>query len=339
MKQLFTPRQGQSFTFIFLSIILLIFLLPLYTSAEIVDKVVAVVNDDVITMSELEEEAAVLYRKIATSSSDMPLVEALEEARDHTLNRMIEQRLINQQAHKYNMAVTEQEIDSAYDKMRGGVSLSTTEFRQKLEESGTTEESYRNKLKSQILQNKILSYDVRSKVVITEEMVLDYYDENYTSRVDKGSFYLLQMGFSWDNGLDDPAKLAANKKETRKKADRVYNLVKNGQDFKKLAKQFSDLPSAVDGGDIGIFTLDDMAPAMNAAVSKLNPGELSVIIETPDGYQFFKLLSGDDNAIVVTATFEAVKEEIKEKLYQEKLKEAFSEWVKKLKESAYIQKL
>ena len=89
--------------------------------------------------------------------------------------------------------------------MRNGMSLSPTEFREKLEKSGLTEESYRNKLKSQILQSRLLSYDVRSKIIVTDEMILDYYNENYKSRVDKGGYYLLQMGFSWPK-TDDPEK-------------------------------------------------------------------------------------------------------------------------------------
>jgi peptidyl-prolyl cis-trans isomerase SurA len=218
------------------------------------------------------------------------------------------------------------------------MSLNPTEFRRKLEKSGMTEESYRGKLRTQILQSRLLSYDVRSKIIVTEEMILDYYDENYTARVDKGSYYLLQMGFSWPE-TDDPQKEAANKQETLNRTERVYNLVKNGQDFKLLAEKFSDLPSASDGGDIGIFTLDEMAPTMRDAVATLSPGELSKIIDTPAGYQFFKLLSGEENAIVVTASFEAAREEIRAKIFEEKLKAAYSEWVIKLKEDAYIQRL
>ena len=213
-----------------------------------------------------------------------------------------------------------------------------TEFRHKLELSGLTEESYRDKLKAQILQSRLLSFDVRSKIIVTDEMILDYYDENYTSRVDKGSYYLLQIGLSWPK-TDNPEQLAADKQETKSKVERVYKLAQSGQDFKSLAEKFSDLPSASDGGDIGVFTLDEMARSMRDAVGALKPGEISEIIETPAGYQFFKLLSGEENAIVVTASFEAVKEEIREKIFEEKLKIAYSEWVKKLKDEAYIQRM
>jgi len=313
-------------------------LTPLYLFAEVVDKVVAVVNDEVITLSELEEETAGLYRSIAQNSSEGSTLDALEEAREATLNSMIERSLIKQKAKEYNITVTDEDVNNAFEGMRRKMSLSPAEFRQKLTESGLTEESYRYKLQSQILQQKLLSFDVRSKIVVTDEMVLDYFDENYTSKVDKGSYYLLQMGFSWPK-TTDPEQMAAVKKETRERAERVYKLAKGGQEFQALAKKFSDLPSANDGGDIGTFTLDEMAPAMRDAVASLKPNEISNIVETPAGFQFFKLLSSDKNAIVVSASFEAVKEEIKQKIFEEKLKEAYSEWVNKLKDDAYIQRL
>jgi len=337
MKQC-THRLKWTYIRRLLPILLICLLNPLYLSAEVVDKVVAVVNNEVITLSELEEETTGLFRSITQNNPDVPILKAMEEAREVTLNNMIERQLIQQKAKKYNVSVTDQDINGAYENMRSRMSLNPTEFREKLEKSGMTEESYRNKLKTQILQSRLLGYDVRSKIIITEEMILDYYDENYTSRVDKGSYYLLQMGFTWPK-TDDLEKMAVNKQETLKRTERVYNLVKNGQEFRLLAEKFSDLPSASDGGDIGIFTLDEMAPTMRDAVAALKPGELSKIIDTPAGYQFFKLLSGEENAIVVTASFEAAREEIRSKLFEEKLKAAYSEWVIKLKEDAYIQKL
>jgi peptidyl-prolyl cis-trans isomerase SurA len=320
-------------------IIHLLLFFPLNIAAEVVDKVVAVVNDDVITLSELEEEAAALYQSVARTNSDKPLIDALAEAREMTLDRMIDQHLIAQRARQYNVSVTEEEVESAFEGMRSKMSLSPLEFRQKLEESGLSENLYRKQLESQILQNKLLSYDVRSKIVITEDMILDYYDENYTSRVNEGHYYLLQMGFTWDTSTTDQGKQAIEKQDALQRATRVVKLVESGKDFRSLAQKFSDLPSAKDGGDIGSFSLDDMAQVMRDAVAPLKPGEISKVIETPAGYQFFKVLSNEKNAIVVTASYETVKEEIKEKLYQLKLQEAYSDWVRKLKENAYIQKI
>lgn len=307
------------------------------STAEMVDKIVAVVNDDIITLSELEDETTDIYKTLASKKSPENLFEAMEEARELALNKMIERALMDQKAKQFNVSVSEKEIDAAFERTRANMSLNSSQFRQKLEQAGMSEELYRGKLRDNILQSKILSVDVRSKIVITDEMVLDYYDQHYTSRVNEGDYYLLQMGFSWDES--SAADLDNSKDKTLKLAKRIRKLVKNGQDFKTLARKFSDLPSASDGGDIGIFTLDEMASAMRSAVKDLKPGELSSIIELQSGYQFFKLLSGEDAAIVVTSSFEASKDEIRDKLYESKMQEAYKIWVKKLKESAYIQKL
>jgi len=313
-------------------------LLPATSFSELIDKVVAVVNDDIITMSEVEQEAEGLYRVIAKENTGDSLLQMLAEVRQKTLDSLIDRKLIAQKAKQFNVSVKEKEIENGYEKVRSRSGLSKTEFREKLAESGMTETSYRASIGAQILQSKLVSFDVRSKVVITEAMLLDYYDEHYTHRVEEGNYYLLQIGLTWDKDTDTE-KLAENKTATRKRAERVHNLALNGQDFKTLAKKFSDLPSATDGGDIGSFTLDEMAASMRSAVGSLAPGETSEIIETDAGYQFFKLLSGDKNAIVVTTSFEQAKDEIKQKLYEQKLEEAYSAWVSDLKEKAYIQKL
>jgi len=315
-----------------------VFLLPSTAMSELVDKVVAVVNNDIITLSEVEEEAAGLYMAIAQNNSGESLLQALAKARATTLDGLIVRQLIAQKAKEYHVSVSDKEIEDGYEKVLSRSGLSKPAFNKKLEQSGLTEESYKRNIAAQILQGKIVSFVVRSKIIITEQMILDYYDEHYTYRVEEGNYYLLQIGFSWANNAD-LTKPAEQKERTRKRAERVHNLALNGQDFRMLAKKFSDLPSASDGGDIGTFTLEEMAPAMRSAVASLAPGSISEIITTDAGYQFFKLLSGDDDAIVITASYEEVKEEIKQELYEKKLKDAYSEWVIELKEKAYIQKL
>lgn len=318
--------------------LLLIFITPVISFSELVDRVVAVVNDDIITLSEVEQEAEGLYRAIAQKGSGEPLLQALAQARETTIDALINRKIIAQRAEQFNVSVSEEEINNGYEQVRSRSGFSETAFREELAKSGMTQKAYKASLATQILQKKLLSYDVHSKIIITDAMILDYFDENYTFRVEAGSYYLLQIGFSWSKDTG-PGELADKKTRTRKRAERVYNLAIKGQNFKMLATKFSDLPSAVDGGDIGIFTLDEMAAPMRSAVASLKPGSISKIVKTDAGYQFFKLLSGEKNAIVVSDPYETVKLEIKKKLFEQKLKEAYSSWVKELKEKAYIQKL
>ncbi len=303
--------------------------------AELVDKVVAVVNDEVITLSEVEEEASRIAQVMEKDSTRLPSAHSMDAARETALNGLIDRRLIHQRAKLTNTSVSDEELAVAFENTRNRMAADPVEFKLKLAGSGMTEEFLKKQLRDQILQSKLVSYDVRAKTVVTDEMIRDFYDQQYTSKAEKGSFYLLQIGFQWRQSDSD----SGEKEETKKRTQRARDLVIKGQDFKEVAKKYSELPSASDGGDLGVLLLDDMAAAMRTAIANLKPGEVSEIIETSDGYQFFKLLSAKDEAATASSSYEKVKEEIKEKLYDEKLKAAYSDWVKKLKESAYIQKL
>ncbi len=309
--------------------------------SEIIDKVVAQVNNDVITLSELEEEGEPLFEKVRREAPADERSEALEIARDQVLNALINRTLIAQEAAKQGISVSDQEVDEAFNQVLAANDFSREEFLGQLEQSGIDEQTYRRNLKSQLLQNKLLMLDVQSKILITDDMVLDYYTEDYTRNVDEGSYYLLQLGISWDEqetGQQSTAKIYQAKLDARKRAERIHKLALAGQDFRDLARRFSDLPSAEEGGDIGVFTEDEMADYMKTAVTDLDPGEISDIVETPFGYQFFQLLSGGSGGIVSKAPYETVKEQIREQLYRETMQEEYETWLKRLRETAYIRK-
>lgn len=304
-------------------------------SAELVDRVVAVVNDEIITLSELDEEAEGIFQKIAASVPSEQVPNELAMARAQILDTLIDKRLIAQKAKEKNIEVSDAEVDKALQDVLQRTGMSMDDLKAKLIESGISMGVYRTTLQSQLLQNKLVGSEVHSKIIITDEMILDYYDVNYTSRVDEGAYYLLQIGLNLPSEGDEQS----SREETRNRAERVHTLALSGQNFRELAKKFSDLPSSIDGGDIGTFVPDDMAEYMKSAVVNLKPDEISRIVETPDGYQFFKLLSVGDGEIVMKAPYESVKDEIKTLLFDQEMKKAYREWVINLKQDAYIQKL
>lgn len=313
---------------------------PVNCFAELIDRVVAVVNDDVVTMSEVNEEGKGFFQKITEQAPADELSAALKRAREEVLNGLIDKKLIAQEAAKQKVTVTDEELEAAIKQMSASNNMSPEQFRDQVKNMGMTESVYRENLRNQILQSKLLNYEVRSKIIITDDMILDYYDTRYTKQAEQGGYYLLQMGFVWKKDPNNPEKIdTASKIDAKKKAERVHGLVVSGQDFSTLAKKFSDLPSGKDGGNIGTFQKEEMADYMRDAVTSLTPGQVSQVVETPDGYQFFKLLSSEEGGIVIQAPYEAVKEEIKKTLYEEKMKEEFDAWVKRMKESAYVKKM
>ena len=128
-----TSRQFNRYLGEAVALFLLALFIPFIGQADVVDKVVAVVNDDVITLSELEEEMARIYRILAKESSGQALVNAMNEAREATINSMIDRRLINQRAKSTNTTVSDEELEAAFNTTRSRMALDPTEFKKKLE--------------------------------------------------------------------------------------------------------------------------------------------------------------------------------------------------------------
>lgn len=117
----------------------------------------------------------------------------------------------------------------------------------------------------------------------------------------------------------------------------AHKLAEQGKEFKDLARQYSNLPSAADGGDLGFFKKNEMATYMRDAVTALQPGAISPIIERPDSYMFFKILSnGQEKEGKERVLDENIKEEIRNKLYKQEAEERYKKWLERIREEAYI---
>lgn len=307
--------------------------------AEVVDRVVAEVNDDLITLSEVEDAARGMLQRVALEVPAQDRLKAIGQVRQEVLRNLIDKKLIQQEAEKRQVQVSEAEVDEAFEQVLRANNMSRQDLLEELKQNGVDEATYRDNLRTQLYQNQLINRDVRSKIVVTEETILDYYDTSYTKHIKEGSYYLLQIGIGWGEteGLEqDQTVIAEQKQAAAQKAERVHKLARSGQDFRELARKFSDLPSAPEGGDIGVFEEEEMASYMRNAVTSLNPGEVSPIVETPVGFQFFKLLSSKEGGIVMQAPYESVKEEIRERLYREALQQEFENWIKDIRQRAYI---
>ncbi|MFZ5774727.1 MAG: peptidylprolyl isomerase [Thermodesulfobacteriota bacterium] len=313
-----------------LAILAVFFLLltPL-AKAELVDRVVAIVNDDVITFSDLNREGAPVFRRIMQQAPPEQMERALLQAREELLSTLIDKLIVEQRAKKLGISVSDADVNNALSRLIARNNTTPEAFWKQLTSLGATEQSYRGMLKSQLLHDKLVEYEIRSRVAINDERIREYYEKHYAQQISGDAYHILQMGFSWKE--DTPA----GRGEARQRAETVHKLAESGQDFRALAKQHSNLPSAADGGDIGAFQKDELAAPMKAAILGLKPGQISKIQETADGFQFFKLLS-DRGDVRYQVPFESVREEIRKKLFEEALGSQFKKWVKELRDEAYI---
>jgi peptidyl-prolyl cis-trans isomerase SurA len=302
----------------------------------LVDRVVAVVNDDAITLSELEKAGREFFERIKTQAPANEVDRAMEKARKDVLSSLIDKFIVRQQAEKLFITVSEKELDAAIDQMLVRNNATIQDFRGELTEMNISEQDYRDNLRDQILKSKLIGYEVRSRIVIIEEDIQAYYQKEYTLGKGEGGYYILQMGFTWRNTVVLEKAGFDTKEEAREKAEEIRVKVVAGESFRELAKAYSNLPSAADGGDIGLFKKNEMASYMKDVIMAMRPGEISPIVETGNAFQFFKLLSAQEGDVVVKAPYESVREEIRNILYRQEMEEQYNIWVKSLREEAYI---
>jgi len=303
-------------------------------SAGVVDRSVAVVNNDTITLSEVNELGQSYFKKVSEETPPDQLADALYKARRAVIEKLIDRKLMVQEAKKLNIQVSDQDVDGAIQRILTSNKSTMEEFRKELRSMGMSEKQYREEMRDQILSSRLINYEVRTKVVIPEEKILDYYDTHFVGQAEGGGYYLQQIGAIWGTALANGT--VPTQEEAKEKIQKAYALAQKGEDFKELAREYSDLPNAQDGGELGMFQFDELAAYIREAVSNVKTGDLSPIVATGNGFVFFKVVSTEKGKIVAKAPYEEVKDQIREKLSQQAMEARFKDWMQSIREKAYI---
>jgi peptidyl-prolyl cis-trans isomerase SurA len=317
------------------ALLALLLLHPALSRAETVDRVIAIVNDEVITQTELDQEGRRVFNAIGKNASAAELATKLAEARKKVLKNMIDDRLISQKAKELKFDTTPAEVDSAITSMAAENNLPREKLLEELASEGISAADYRIRLGEQISRSKLINFQIRSKIVIGEERAKKFYQEVYLKEEAPAGHHLLQIGFRWTG----KEAASATKEEARQRAERIRKLVQDGQDFRELARSFSELASAKDGGDLGAISLLDMAPDMRELLSDLTPGQVSRVAEVSESIQFFQVLSINTDGQSRFPPYELVSGSIHERLFQEEMKSRLENWMKELREQAMIKEI
>jgi peptidyl-prolyl cis-trans isomerase SurA len=293
---------------------------------EIFNRVVAIVNADVVTLYELNTRIAEL--------TGMP-PEALKrksesqylETRRRVLNMLIEEKIAFEKIRELKITVPPKEVDAAIEKVKAQNNMTQEDLVAALKEKGQSFEQYRKMLKKELERVRLINYEVKSNIIITEEELKAYYDEHKDEFSTKGRVHLAMIFLK----QEDPGN-QRELKELKEKAAGLIKKIKAGEDFGKLAKAFSNGPGANEGGDLGVFKISELNPEMAANIKDLSSGEVGVPIVGPSGIQIVKVVEKDQGG---EKSFDQVKNSIRSTLYRKKLDETYSAWIKGLREKAY----
>ena len=297
--------------------------------AVVVDRIVAVVNDDLITLFDLDQSFQPYEENIkALGYTSERERETLFKLRTDLLSRLIERKLTDQVIKKNNLEVSEQEINTALERIKEGRSLTDEDLRAELAQQGLTLEEYRKNLKQQLLRNKLVNREIKSKIVITEDDISNYYNahrENYAG----------EMKYHIWNIFIRPSQFAdsSTQRLALEKMEAVVTKLTQGQSFESLAVEEPDSPMAPQGADLGLYRLDELSPQLQKAVKDMKAGDYSPILKTEMGYQIIyvqKIVETDSKSVA------EVKSEIQETLYNEAVDNKFQTWLKDLRKRSHI---
>ena len=284
---------------------------------EIVDRIVAVVNDDIITLSQLHKAVQPYLKQVAVSqrseSAKEQMVEAIEK---EMLNTLIDRTLTRQEAARQKISVSDAEVQSAIDNFKRQNGLDQEAFEKGLEAEGISLEEYRDRVREDLMQSLLVNRVIRSRIIVTQTEIEAYYHTHPEKFKGEEKYHLRNI-------------LAASESD----AEQVLTKLDQGLSFPEAARQFSKAPNAGDGGDLGMFDIDTFNDAVRAAVKPLKPGEYSRVISTNQGFQIIFVEEILDSG---GKTLEQARDEIQDILYREQAEEKFARWIESLKKNAHI---
>ncbi len=282
-------------------------------SAETVDKIVATIDGEPVTLFELDQ-----FRE---QQKTRPGAESDGTGDPHALlDELILEKIMQKQVQSQGLTATEAQIDSYIKSIRERNNLSDEQLREALTQQGLTWEQYRAQVKADIERANLINREIRAKVNVSPEEIERYYKAHLDEYGKPASVHVRLIS------LLVPAEATAEQKaELKAKAEKIRADAAGGKDFAELAKQYSQGPGAADGGDIGELARGQMQKDFEDAAFSLKPGQVSNVIETDSGYHILKV---EEIAGEAHRDLKEVSDEIRERLYRENMEQRYDRWLK-----------
>jgi peptidyl-prolyl cis-trans isomerase SurA len=291
--------------------------MPALCAGEVMDRIIAIVNDDIITLKEAEKHVRVEKEGRYVSVNEYLTNLRLQEK----IDTLIDDVLIRQQAKKFKIDVSDKEVEGIIDNIKKQYLIDDAELKAKLKEDNISYDDFIAGLRSNVVKGRLLARVISPEVNVTENDLRQYYDKHKDEFVDEE--YRLQQIF------------VSGQRDGQKRITEAYNLLQEGKSFESVAKDYSDdTKSASAGGDIGYVKKVDLIPQLRAAVVFLTPGVYSSIITTPYGFHILKLVEKKKGE---TLTFEMARDSIHEKIVQAESDKRYKDYVGKLRKGSYIE--
>src|SRR4029077_10659913 len=301
------------------------------TEGKVIEEIVARVNNEVITRSELERSKVTAEEDAKSDCQNRCTPEQLKQLTDdrqkNALRDLIDQALVVQRAKDMSISV-EPDVIKQLDQIRIENKLESLEALEKAVESqGLNWEDFKNNIRNGLLTKKVIGSEVGSHINVPKEEIQKYYDEH------KAEFVRPEQVALRSIEINTAGKDATEIAELKKKADTALKRIQDGEDFGEIAKRYSDGATAKQGGYLGQYKRGELSKGLEDTVFKMKRNDLTEVMETKQGFLIMQVLEHYDEG---EQSLAKVENEINEKLYSQRMEPALREYLKTLREQSYV---
>lgn len=285
--------------------------------SEVVDRIVGEVNNEIITMSEVQNMA-----KALEAQTDMkPTGKEDRQLQRKMLDTLINRKLARAEAKKRGIAMSDKEMAQALDQFKERNNMPSDEaLNQALSQAGLTLNEFKQQISDQFIQNRLMIAVVGSKVVVQDADIRKIYEGKFKESGVQVHLRVIRLPYP-------PGATEAQKAEMKDKAETIMKEARQGVPFPEIASKLS-----VSQTDLGYMAVNDVDPKLAEHLTRMKPKEV-LPVEAPEGFQLMQLV---DRRTGQARAFEEAAPEIKNMLMQQEAEKHFEEWVKGLRDKAHI---
>lgn len=293
---------------------------------ETIERIVAKVNGEIITQTQLEAEVQTTLDRMGPAPSEEERLQIVEELQRQILDTMIANMLVLQIAADRGLRVPSRFFDEWKAGVMEQMELETEEdFVRQVEMQGGSIEQLRQSFEEGLLVQEIRRMEVDSKVSVSEPEIEDRYRQNIQDYSEPAKIRLREIVVRFDD---------TNEVDKGQKARRLLQDIRQGADFAEVARMHSESGSRDAGGDLGFFEEGELTESLNKAAFALNPGEVSEAMRLETA---FYILRVEEKTEAVTKTLDEVRSEVADAVYEEKMAGQMERYIRQLRERAIIE--
>ena len=297
--------------------------------ARIIDRVAAVVNDEVITLSEVEDAAALQLRKLVEVKDPVTREQMRQRQLRRSLDELVGHRLMLQEATRAHITISGQDVQRHLDTVMERQKWDDQQLRMYLTSQGLTMAEFRAQVREQLLRQRVIRRFLGGKVNVSEGDLLDYYRQRKTQLATEYELEAAHIVLRVPAGASPEEEAAI-----RQRARELLARAQAGEDFEELARRYSEGPAAKQGGYLGTFRRGSLDPGLEDTLFELEPGAVGGPVRTGFGYHVVKALA---RKALPVPTFEESKAALRRELLDKRMGAAMAKWIEELKAKAFIE--